>query len=88
MPTKNVCEEPELYFMSSEGKLSPIGRITEVDLTSSEEPYMDLTSICGDMTMTFEANIKNVMLLRYLAGFVMPNNWLKMHGFPMERRRR
>jgi hypothetical protein len=40
------------------------------------------------LTMTVKVFISKNMML-YLAGFkkAVPNNWLKMHGYPMRRKR-
>lgn len=74
------------YYVSNGRTFERIGRIEDVSIETSDViPYsqmdlkseMEFTATLG-MTQTFQ---------RYVLGFPMPNNWLKMHGLPMRRKR-
>lgn len=51
----------------------------------SEEPIM-LIPESYESAFTF-TSIINKMMIRYISGLPVPNNWKKMHNIPMKRKR-
>ena len=74
------------YYVSNGRTFERIGRIEDVSIETSDViPYsqMDLKS---EMEFTASLNMTQTFQ-RFVLGFPMPNNWLKMHGLPMRRKR-
>lgn len=84
MPTKSTDMQHKLYFQTEDGRMLPISELTEADLASTDVPYIEMPITWGEMTFTAEVEIHRT-LLRYICGFKVPNNWLKMHGHTMRR---
>ena len=74
------------------GEKHKMGHIENVELTASDsqeaEPYINLKPM-----ESFSAEVKthgsviNKVLVMIGAKSFVPNNWLKHHGFPMNRRK-
>lgn len=79
-----------LFFKNSEtGEIYNIGKIIDMNCINtnieySEEPIKFITESC-EATFTITPTI-NKMMLRYISGLPVPNNWRKMHGIPMKRK--
>lgn len=80
-----------LYFKDSNGKWNPMttGIIEDIDLTSFVDPDSPTitTRVDNKFTLTCNAFVVNTNLMRKLLGFPVSNNWLKMHGKPMKRKK-
>lgn len=92
MPPKDT-PTGSLYF-SAGGELKPLAHITELPEISKTvvPPNNDIAgSIIEDMviegffTLAWPVSISEKLLI--LTGKYPSNNWLKMHGYPMRRRR-
>jgi len=88
MPPKDMSNgEGWSYYIGKDGLCEKLGRIEDVEVKAGDvipdeiiislKSEMEFTATLG-MTQTFQ---------RYVLGFPMPNNWLKMHGLPMRRKR-
>ena len=86
MPPKDSNGEGWSYYIGKDGLYEKLGRIEDVEVEVGDvipheviplKSEMEFTASLG-MTQTFQ---------RYVLGFPMPNNWLKMHGLPMRRKR-
>lgn len=81
-----------LFFKNSETwETYKLGNIIDMtcDMISnnteySEEPIMFIPKFC-EATFTITPAI-NKMMIRYVSGLPVPNNWRKMHGIPMKRK--
>lgn len=91
MPTDSIIDN--LYVFDAEtGEKHKLGHIKDIELTASDsqeaEPYLKLNS-----TESFSATLKVRQSLVYQLDvrighkFRVPNNWLKHHGYPMNRRK-
>lgn len=94
MPPKYpVKADGRLYFLGDDGQPKPIGHITASELDFYDEatkPYMHepFSNDPIEFEMELKRPIGSRMMVFLLTGKWLSNNWLKMHGFPMERRRR
>lgn len=91
MPTDSIIDN--LYVFDAEtGEKHKLGHIEDIELAVSDsqeaEPYLRLNST-ESFIGTFEVRRSSVYQLDVRIGhkFRVPNNWLKMHGIPMNRRR-
>lgn len=91
MPPKDIKPQT-LFFSTDNGKTyKPLGKITEFPETACETEDDERIQHFGDEEMTFTATtIVNRNVIRLLFGDKkdIPNNWLKMHGIPMRRKRK
>lgn len=90
MPTDSIIDN--LYVFDAEtGEKHKLGHIKDIELTASDsqeaEHYSKLKPT-GSFSGTFEVSRSLVYQLDVRIGhkFRVPNNWLKHHGFPMNRR--
>lgn len=88
MPTKN--ENPNVYMVDENGAPHKLNRIESPDIESvfdlKKDSDMILQRGIGD---TFELSFEvPKVTVRSLLLNIIPNNWLKMHGYPMRRRLR
>lgn len=88
MPTKN--ENPNVYMVDENGAPHKLNRIESLDIESVFDSKKDSDMILqrgiGD---TFELSFElPKATVRSLLLNIVPNNWLKMHGYPMRRRLR
>ena len=96
MPTKEF-ERGKTFFGNEEIGFQPLGELAEVELNencevSEDVPFLD---IGGEYEFTAEIQTPERMTVRdlnlVLFGFdierLKQNNWRKMHGIPMHRRR-
>lgn len=90
MPPKDpVKADGRLYFLGSDGQFKPIGNVTDADLSiTCDKPYMHMpfSNDPIEFEMKLEKPIGRRMMVFLLTGKWLSNNWLKMHGLPMERR--
>ena len=81
-------------FVSLDGiTFEPLGKISEVKLdpVEAEPDAGSLQSMDLGGEMTFECEYPRIQvkaLLWACLGLPIPNNWLKMHGYPMRRKTR
>lgn len=77
-----------LFFKNIEtGKTYKLDNIVDMTCDNteySEEPIMFIPESC-EATFTTTSTI-NKMMVRYLSGLPVPNNWRKMHNIPMRRK--
>lgn len=89
MPTDYIVDN--LYFFDAEtGEKHTIGHIDNVDLTSNEtqgdKPYLNLNaSESFSVEIGWHRSAHYVEMLVIGRKNAVPNNWLKMHKFPMNR---
>ena len=77
---------PRLYFLKDGTSVDFID-VKIIESPSIKPLDMDIPLNFGD-TITFESSCAvNRLQFLHLIGCVMPNNWLKQHGYPMRRRR-
>lgn len=81
MPTKN--ENPNIYMVDENGGLHELNRIENLDIEMDFDSPQDFSSALKTFGIQSEALIKEYK--SYVQAFA-PNNWLKMHGYPMRRR--
>ena len=75
----------KFYRYTLDGKYTEVGPVTEITLTTSEGPYTEEVGVFkANDSFSFTVNISKSQVLR-LCGY--SNNWLKMHGYPMIRKR-
>lgn len=96
MPPKNIELEPgQLFMISPDGTKIWTGSIGEgipkVPIQYDDMSFDEIIDLpCPDADTTFEFEGKIMMnpskILYYLMG--RSNNWLRMHGYPMVRKRR
>lgn len=89
MPPKDT-QSQTLYF-STGGEYKPLGRITEVSemVVVDEDFEQEMLEFQYPEEMTFTVTtIMNLNRMLLLLGRKesIPNNWLKMHGYPMRRK--
>ena len=89
MPPKDI--QPQTLYFSAGGEYKPLGRITEVPeiVVEDEDFEQEMLEFQYPEEMTFTATtIVNRNVIRLLFGDKkdIPNNWLKMHGYPMRRK--
>lgn len=93
MPTESIIDN--LYVFDTEtGEKHKLGHIKDIELTASDsqeaESYLKLNST---ESFTFSGTLKVKRSLVYQLDvrighkFRVPNNWLKHHGYPMNRRK-
>lgn len=89
MPQKNT-ETPTLYIVGQDGEYRPLGHITEVELTEEPDDGAVKENLFSmepmEFTETVVTPIRRRMQIFILTGKWLPNNWLRMHGLPMERK--
>lgn len=88
MPTKDENNGGiHLYYASNGRTFERLGRIEDVSMEASDViPEEIIISLKSEMEFTATLNMTQTFQ-RYVFGFPMPNNWLKMHGLPMRRKR-
>ena len=93
MPTDLIIDEL-CVFDAETGEKHKLGHIKNIEPTASDsqdaEPYLShkfTKSFSG--TLTFKVRRSLVYQLDVIIGhkYRVPNNWLKHHGFPMNRRK-
>ena len=89
MPPKDMSNgEGWSYYIGKDGLCEKLGRIEDVDLDSAPGDFVPVNMLNPIDKMTFTASLNMPQTFqRYVLGFPMPNNWLKMHGLPMRRKR-
>lgn len=91
MPTENFMDGKIFAFDMETGKKCEIGRVKDDELSISDS--IDEQKINMFESKSFSCEIKmdpaSVYYLYLLRGEKnkVPNNWLKHHGFPMNRRK-
>ena len=95
MPPKDT--KPELYFYSTDDgrTYEPIGPINDIqefiappdDTTKCLTPMINFPEMDFTVTLTGKFSRYKLLLVMGLTRFI-PNNWLKMHGYPMRRKHR
>lgn len=97
MPTKEF-ERENIFFGNKEIGFQPLGELTKIELDGNSEASEDvpLLDIGGEYEFTAEIQPPERMTVRrdmilVLFGLdaekLKQNNWRKMHGIPMHRRR-
>lgn len=101
MPPKNMENiENHLFFKDENGSVTSFKRIETVNIGDFVKPEMIEASLIEDMP--FEVNLKEIvpahgltlndLFLVLFCGYdvekVRQNNWRKMHGIPMRRKRK
>ena len=90
MPPKDI--QPQTLYFSAGGEYKPLGQITEVPeiVVGDEDFEQEMLEFQYPEEMTFTATTivnRNVIRLLFGSKKDIPNNWLKMHGFRMRRKR-
>lgn len=91
MPPKNI--QPQTLYFGTGGEYKPLGRITEVSemVVGDGDFEQEMLEFQYPEEMTFTlTTIMNLNQMLLLLGRKesIPNNWLKMHGYPMRRKQR
>ena len=87
MPPKDYDPNKPIYFLGPDGKIFKPSVITDADLADVDFPGVDISLFEGTLTFTLKSpEYENVILRSLLTGMPIPNNWLKMHGYPMRRK--
>jgi len=88
MPPKDTNSIQALYYIGPDGLKAKIENICDVNLGCCDEPDgIALINDTSTLTLTLQSPaFLNVVLRSLLFGIPIPNNWLKMHGFPMRRK--
>ena len=89
MPPKDT--QPQTLYFSTGGEYKPLGRITEVSemVVGDEDFEHEMLKFQYPEEMTFTGTtIMNLNRMLLLLGRKesIPNNWLKIHGYPMRRK--
>ena len=86
MPTKK--EESVLYVRDGkDDEWTPMYGINPMEIEHDDYSDKDLSSIFkNDMIGSFEISF-NLSKIKFL-WLIMPNNWRRMHGYPMSRKSR
>ena len=86
MPTKN--ENLNAYMVDGNGVLHKLNRIESPNIEPAFDSKKDSDMISQrEMGNSFEICFKTPKTtVRSLLRAIMPNNWLKMHGYPMRRK--
>lgn len=104
MPPKDISNNTPIFFSDDGKTFQPLGEITELNITSDDdytteqaEAFLKLRRTineAGDFLMPW-GMIEFLVpclgrreMLSIMMGRKITNNWLKMHGLPMERKRR
>lgn len=78
----------ELIIMDGSGFRAPVEKCSLEVAECDTSDLVVLEMSCNDsMYGTFECKIDNLVLLSLLMGRKITNNWLKMHGGVMRRKR-
>lgn len=90
MPTENFMDGKIFAFDMETGKNYEIGRLKDVELSVSDSIDEQEINYFESKALSIEIK-KNRMAVYYLYWLtgkknLIPNNWLKHHGFPMNRR--
>lgn len=89
MPPKDT-QPRQVYFIGSDGKCGPLRMVTEIEFPeeTSQKPYMHMPFSNEPMEFEIELDkpISRRMMIFLLTGKWYSNNWLRMHGLPMERK--
>lgn len=92
MPTKDEKRPVYLYSTDDDQTYRPVGKLTDVsefivlpDDTDRLIPCLNMPDM--EMTVTMECRFDRNRLLILIGRIdLVPNNWLRMHGYPMRRR--
>lgn len=86
MPLKD--EKPVLYVKQNEDEWIPIHDIEPTDIEAVVDSEDDFSAILENgISESFELSFDMpTITLRELIRQIIPNNWLKIHGYPMRRR--
>lgn len=79
-----------LYMMDSNGQKYELGGLQEQDnrilIHGDSDEYLE--NVIGSFTMEIDIKkLKHTQVWRRLFGVVLHNNWRKLHGLPMRRRK-
>ena len=84
---------PEMYVIQPDGKRIKIGDIQAVNFSNDDdydycnpEGRLIVPSKLATFTVTWNPTTDMIYLL--IHGRLPSNNWLKMHGFPLRRKRK
>lgn len=83
MGDRNVVLVGSMYI----GGTKLVGNVTETEIKYDDKEYTNdqvYLKIPSSQEATFTATFDATCLIRRLC----PNNWLKLHGYPMRRRRK
>ncbi len=89
MPTDLIIDEL-CAFDAETGEKHKLGHIKDIELTATETVDEQKIKIFESKSKSFSCEIKMPPHLFYLLRGEknkVPNNWLKHHGFPMNRRK-
>lgn len=91
MPTDSIIDN--VYVFDAEtGEKHKLGHIEDIELTASDSQYAESylkTIFTESLSATFTVSQSLVYQLDVMIGhkFRVPNNWLKRHKIPMNRRK-
>lgn len=90
MPTENFMDGKIVAFDMETGKNYEIGHVKDTELSISDS--IDEQEINYFESKALSIKIQNRWVVYYLYWLIgkknlIPNNWLKRHGFPMNRRK-
>lgn len=89
MPVKEVLDKGQLFVIDNEsGEAKPIGQVCNCDIDTTYEAIGTETirTLSNEFEATVHLNRNSVLLLLWIIGVKVENNWLKMHGLPMRRK--
>ena len=93
MPPKHMQDfYPTLCIQYPDGHYEPLGKISDVNMEPSDyydcfpSPYVNIREQ-SEMTISFRWDVSAKAEYLLIYGKMPTNNWMKMHGLPMERRR-
>ena len=97
MPTDSIIDNLYVFYTET-GEKHKLGQIKDIELTAteteSEEKYLDLMKGAKTFSCSCSCSCRIPAELVYLAFLSagakdrVPNNWLKRHKYPMNRRKR
>lgn len=87
MPPKDT-QPRQVYFIGSDGKCGPLGHVSDIELPeeTSQEQYMTFSDEPIEFEVELDKPISRRTMIFLLTGKWLSNNWLRMHGLPMERK--
>lgn len=91
MPTKGPLTTDGILYSFDGETYTPLARISDIPEVTFEpeedSPFVDLIHAFDKFSVTVEVAAHSINMLKATVGLAMPNNWLKMHGFPMKRKK-
>ena len=91
MPPKDT--KPHTLMFSTDGgeTMHPLGKISEAiitdDIISDDQTVLPFVKMDDEITFSCKFQMENSATIFLVTGKWPSNNWLKMHGIPMRRRR-